>query len=106
MLDNSDGLARSAAILAEESKCRVVVSVGEGSCSAALRGYAERRGRPWRQYAIAGGEDYGLVFTAPAAGLGALKKALPGVHVVGRVVKGRGAQIENFNGKVEGFEHF
>lgn len=106
MLDNSDGLARSAAILAEESRCRVIVSVGEGACSAALRGYAERRGRPWRQYAVVGGEDYGLVFTAPSSRLGEIKKRLPGAHVVGRVEKGRGAQLENFDGKAEGFEHF
>lgn len=106
MLDNSDGLARSAAILAELSRCRVIVSVGEGACSPALRAYAEHRKKPWRQYAIAGGEDYGLIFTAPAGKLGAIKKLLPGALVVGRLEKGAGAVIENYNGKVEGFQHF
>lgn len=106
MLDNSDGLARSAAILAELSRCKVIVSVGEGACSPGLRAYAEHRKKQWRQYAIAGGEDYGLIFTAPSGKLGAIKKLLPGAFVVGRLEKGAGAVIENYNGKVEGFQHF
>jgi thiamine monophosphate kinase len=68
--------------------------------------YCAASGRPWRYYAIGGGEDYGLVFTAPAARRAAIKKLLPAALVVGRVEKGRGAVIENFNGKVKSFEHF
>ena len=37
MIDNSDGLARSAAIIAEQSRCRVLVSPGEGACTKELR---------------------------------------------------------------------
>jgi len=106
MLDNSDGLARSAAIIAELSRCRVLVSVGEGACAPELRAYAALKKKPWRQYAVGGGEDYGLVFTAPARKLGDIKRLLPAALVVGRVEKGRGAAIENFNGKVKSFEHF
>lgn len=106
MLDNSDGLARSAAIISELSSCRVAVAPCEDACSPALRRYAAGTGRPWRYYAIGGGEDYGLVFTAPPGKLAELKKRLPGVRVVGRVEKGRGAVIENFDGTIKGFEHF
>ncbi len=106
MLDNSDGLARSAAILAELSRCRVIVSVGEGACAPALRAYAAHRNKPWRHYAITGGEDYGLVFAAPEAKLGVIKALLPAATVVGRLEKGSGVVIENYNGKVESFEHF
>jgi len=106
MLDNSDGLARSAAILAELSRCRVIVSPGEGACARELRAYCAAAGRPWRYYAVGGGEDYGLVLTAAARRLGDVKRLLPAALVVGRVEKGRGAAIENFNGKVKSFEHF
>lgn len=106
MLDNSDGLARSAAIISGLSGCRVLVSPGEGSCAPALRAYSAARGRPWRYYAIGGGEDYGLVFTAPPSGLAKIKKLLPAALVVGRVEKGGGVEIENYDGKVKNFEHF
>jgi thiamine-monophosphate kinase len=106
MLDNSDGLARSAAIISELSRCRVLVSPGEGACAPALRAYCAARNRPWRYYAIGGGEDYGLVFTAAPEKLAAIKKLLPAAVVVGRVEKGAGAVIENFDGKIKNFEHF
>ena len=106
MLDNSDGLARSAAIISELSRCRVIVSPGEGVCSPALRVYSAFRKKNWRHYAINGGEDYGLIFTAPAGGLGRIKELLPEAAVVGRLESGSGLEIENFNGKVESFEHF
>lgn len=106
MLDNSDGLARSAAIIADLSRCRVLLSPGEGSCAPELRAYAALKRRPWRQYAVNGGEDYGLVFTARPEALPKIKRLLPAASVVGRVEKGRGASVENFNGKVESFEHF
>jgi len=106
MLDNSDGLARSAAIISELSGCRVLVSPGEGACSPALRAYCALKKKPWRHYAINGGEDYGLIFTAPADRLGRIKKLLPAALVVGRLEKGAGSVIENFNGKIKSFEHF
>lgn len=106
MLDNSDGLARSAAIIADLSRCRAVVSTGEGACRPELRAYARSRRRPWRHYAVNGGEDYGLLFTVRPDKLAAVKKLLPAAFVVGRVEKGRGCVIENYDGKIEGFEHF
>lgn len=106
MLDNSDGLARSAALLSKASRCRVIVSLGEGACSPLLRAYSVLKKRPWRHYAVNGGEDYGLVFTSPESGLAAVKELLPAASVVGRVEKGAGSVIENFNGKVKSFEHF
>jgi thiamine-monophosphate kinase len=106
MLDNSDGLARSAGIISDLSRCRVIVSPGEGICAPQLRAYSAAAGRPWRHYVINGGEDYGLIFTARPEKLGQIKKLLPGAAVVGRVEKGSGVEIENFDGKVASFSHF
>ena len=106
MLDNSDGLARSAAIISDLSKCRVIVSPGEGACAPALRAFSLAKGRAWRYYAVGGGEDYGLIFTAGPGNLAKIKKLLPAAVVVGRVEKGAGVEIENFDGKIKSFEHF
>jgi len=106
MLDNSDGLARSAAILSDLSKCRVIVSPGEGACAPVLRAYSAARGKAWRHYALTGGEDYGLIFTAGTEKLAKIKRLLPAAVVVGRVEKGGGAEIENYDGKIKSFEHF
>jgi thiamine-monophosphate kinase len=106
MLDNSDGLARSAAIISDLSKCRVLVSPGEGACAPALRAYSEAKGRPWRYYAVGGGEDYGLIFTARPENLPKIKRLLPAAVVAGRVEKGAGVELENFDGKIKSFEHF
>ena len=106
MLDNSDGLARSAAIISDLSRCRVIVNLGDEACSPDLRAYSFLKKKPWRQYAVSGGEDFGLVFTAPRARLARIKKLLPAAVVAGRLEKGSGSEIENFNGKVKSFEHF
>lgn len=106
MLDNSDGLARSAAIISELSRCRVIVSPGEGACAPALRAYSLASKKPWRFYAVGGGEDYGLIFTAKPGNLARIKRLLPAAVVVGRVEKGSGAEIENFDGEIKSFEHF
>ncbi len=106
MLDNSDGLLRSAVIISKLSRCRVIISPGEAACSPALRAWCAKERTDWRSYAISGGEDFGLVFTANPALLAKIKRLLPGALVVGRLEKGAGTEIENFNGKVGSFEHF
>ncbi|MDD5208542.1 MAG: thiamine-phosphate kinase [Elusimicrobiales bacterium] len=106
MLDNSDGLARSAAIISGLSRCRVIVSPGEDACPPALRAYSALKKKPWLHYVLTGGEDFGLVFTAPARRLARIKELLPAALVLGRLEKGSGMEIENFNGKVKSFEHF
>jgi len=106
MLDNSDGLFSSARQLAALARCRVILSPGEGACSPALRAYCAGKKKDWRSYAISGGEDYGLVFSARPEDLSKIKNALPRVLVVGRFERGRGAEAENLDGKVKSFEHF
>jgi len=106
MLDNSDGLLRSAEIISRLSRCRVLLSPGEGACSPELRSWCAARKADWRSCVISGGEDYGLIFAARPAMLARIKKLLPRTIVVGRIEKGRGVEVENYNGKVGSFEHF
>ncbi|HNW43211.1 MAG TPA: thiamine-phosphate kinase [Elusimicrobiales bacterium] len=106
MMDNSDGLLSSARDLARAGRARVILSPGEGACSPELRGYSAGKKKDWRGYAISGGEDYGLIFSARPDKLSRIKKSLPGVAVVGRFEAGCGVEIENFDGKVKSFGHF
>ncbi|HAH31554.1 MAG TPA: thiamine-phosphate kinase [Elusimicrobia bacterium] len=106
MLDNSDGLARSAEIIAELSKCRTALNLPEEAASKELKRYAALNGRDWRSYALKGGEDFGLVFAVPERKAALLKNLLPAAVCVGRVEKGRGSVIENYAGTATTFSHF
>lgn len=106
MIDNSDGLARSAAIIAELSKCKTALNLPEEAASKELKRYAAMKGRNWRSYALKGGEDFGLVFTVPERKAALLKKLLNAAVCVGRVEKGRGSVIENYGSEISAFSHF
>ncbi len=106
MLDNSDGLGRSARILSELSRCRVRIAAGPDAVSPALAAYAAAAGKPWREYVLSGGEDYGLVFTSAPAKAGLVKKLLPAAISVGRIEKGSGVVVEGYEGKIQSFSHF
>ena len=106
MLDNSDGLGRSARILSELSRCRVRLRLGPEAVSPALLAYAAALGRPWREYAFSGGEDYGLVFTAKPGKAALVKKLLPAAMVVGRIEKGTGVVVEGYESEIQSFDHF
>lgn len=106
MLDNSDGLFRSAAILADISRCAVRLAPDASAVSPALLAYARAKGADWREYAVNGGEDYGLVFAVRPARAGLVRRLLPGARIVGRLEKGRGVSVEGYDGKAEAFSHF
>jgi thiamine-monophosphate kinase len=106
MLDNSDGLARSAVIIAELSKCKTALNLPEEAASKELQRYAAMKGRSWSSYALKGGEDFGLVFTVPERKAALVKKLLPASVCVGRVEKGRGSVIENYAREIPAFSHF
>ncbi|HAH06208.1 MAG TPA: thiamine-phosphate kinase [Elusimicrobia bacterium] len=97
MLDNSDGLLRSARILSEASGVRIRLDLKEAPASQALRRFCRERRLDLREHQARGGEDYGLVFTVPP---GRLPR---GAYRLGSVEKGRGVVFE---GGAEPFEHF
>lgn len=106
MLDNSDGLLRSIKIISRASKCKVVLSLKEKNLSKELKEYAKSRRKKSLDYAVSGGEDYGLIFTANLKNKNKIKKLLPKAKVIGRIEKGTGIDFENYNGKNKSFEHF
>lgn len=113
-IDVSDGLGVDAGRLARASGVRLVI---ESEClpvSPALQAFAELAGRDPIEMALAGGDDYELLFTTPAerADRFADPPAEWGAPVrrVGRIESGEGAFFEEARGLRPigdlGFDHF
>lgn len=111
MLDNSDGFFKSAKILAEKSGLCAVIDAKSIKPSPALSAWCRESStagniRNAVAYAIDGGEDYGLVFSMRPQKAELLKKLLPQAQIAGVFEKGHGVKLVNFDGGIEGFEHF
>lgn len=106
MLDNSDGLLRSCRIISRASGVSAEILPDPKCVSRELLRYCAGRGRDWRRYAVSGGEDYGLIFTAKPGDLGRIRELIPRATVVGRTGKGKGVKTAFLKGGAGSFEHF
>ncbi|MEW6041388.1 MAG: thiamine-phosphate kinase [Elusimicrobiota bacterium] len=106
LIDNSDGLFRSMEIISESSRCKIRISLDKKAVSKELIEYSAFKKTDWRDYALSGGEDYGLIFTAKPENEKRISKLIPSSVKIGIVEKGRGVLIENYEGKAKTFEHF
>jgi thiamine-monophosphate kinase len=99
MIDISDGLSTDLSHICEESK------VG-----AELIADAIPRGNAGFRFALHGGEDYELLFTAPAKAIVPRRIANVPITEIGRILRGRKVSLQA-GGKLhklapEGWEHF
>ena len=113
-IDVSDGLGVDAGRLARASGVRLVLESESLPVSPSLRAFAQLAGRDPIEMALGGGDDYELLFTAPAARAGRFADPpaewAAAVQRVGRVEAGEGAFFENDRGlrRIDdlGFDHF
>jgi thiamine monophosphate kinase len=84
----------------------VKAALPDEACSPALRRWAAARKKDWRLYALAGGEDYGLVLACRPSKEALLRRLLPAALKVGAIVRGKGVEIEDYGGEIPVFEHF
>ncbi|MBS0376481.1 MAG: thiamine-phosphate kinase [Proteobacteria bacterium] len=111
-IDVSDGLAQDLGRLAAASGVAAVVRAQELPLSRAL--YALAGEARARDYVLAGGDDYELLFTVPPAARGALAAAMaasgaPACHCIGEIVAGRGVRVLGERGELpvpRGWDHF
>ncbi len=115
-IDISDGLASEAWHLSRESKVAIELDAEAIPLSAALRAAASAWRRPALDFALTGGEDYELLFSAPPQSRSRLVRdfsRLTGcrLHAIGRVLRGRGVRLRQgkhlrpLSAQV-GFDHF
>ncbi len=115
MQDLSDGLATDLAHICAESGVGAVVAAEKIPLSPLLRKAAKTCGQSPLDWALAGGEDYHLLFTAGEQQVAALcslvrEKTGRELFAVGRIVEGRGVFLEEAGQRREisyrGYEHF
>ena len=111
-IDVSDGLGIDASRLAEASGVRIVLEADRLPVSPALAEFAGLRGLDPRELALAGGDDYELLFTVPAARAAEIPAAdgegTP-VTRIGSIESGRGAVCRDREGDRDvsalGYDH-
>ena len=103
MIDVSDGLLADLSHICDESKTGAVIYKEKIPLSGELRSAAETLDRDPLDFALKGGEDYVLLFTAPA-------NYKTNAYRIGEIIK-KGRYIIDGSGKrthfkAEGYEHF
>jgi thiamine-monophosphate kinase len=102
MIDTSDGLSTDLQHICEESRVGAVIYAESLPCTPGPKGL---------EFALHGGEDYELLFTAPEAKR--VPKEIAGIRItrIGEIVRGKSLLLATPDGKlqplkVKGWEHF
>lgn len=106
-MDISDGLLTDLGKLCEASRCGAVLEVEAVPTSQPLQATFDVDRR--LQYSLCGGDDYELLFTAPASAISALK-AGAALTKIGVITSGRGVECRRsgqpFTPRQAGYDHF
>jgi len=116
MIDLSDGLLSDLGHICEESEVGALLDRTTIPLSQELKSLAAHAGFDPLDFALSGGEDYGLLVTVPEANSREFeraykKKRLTPIFMIGAIRQEAGIRITNADGSVEelapkGFDHF
>jgi thiamine-monophosphate kinase len=111
MIDTSDGLSTDLAHICEESRVGAQIDA-DALPKASLRDPRDRKifHSVDLKFALHGGEDYELIFTAPASMSIPMEIAGVSVSEIGRIIRGRHIMLKTREGArrlaPQGWEHF
>lgn len=110
MIDVSDGLSSDLHHLCNESNCGAEVLAEQVPLSPALCSATGLKRQPL-DYALSGGEDYELLFTAPSTGRERIRRLGITATVIGTIEKKKGMRLRLSSGRVirlepSGYDHF
>ena len=105
VIDISDGLKGDALHLAEASNVTIELSIDRKDIDSDLTAFCRKYGLKPEEVAIAGGEDYELLFSCSQDVYGKLKKALPDAYPVGKCLPFTGIHILAPASKLSSFQH-
>jgi thiamine-monophosphate kinase len=111
MIDISDGLSSDLWHICEQSCVGAVIEAGKIPLSLSLRKAAAHLVYKPLHYALSGGEDYELLFTAPAKKVSKLRSLGIPLHEIGEITRNRAMLIIDHSGKqlplrATGYIHF
>mgnify|MGYP001627105913 CR=1 FL=1 len=101
-MDISDGLSSDALKMAKASGVAIKLYSEKVPVSLELREFCKRHGKDPLEYALAGGEDYELLFTHVFERLNPFLSMIP----VGVVIEGEGLYLDEIPVEPKGFDHF
>jgi len=105
MIDISDGLAPEIKHICDESKCGAIIHKDKVPVSNEVRAVARRLGDDEYDYALYGGEDFELLYTASSDNLDKVKGFL-----VGEIIKNKEISLCSNGKKIaiaeKGYDHF
>jgi thiamine-monophosphate kinase len=106
MIDNSDGIYKSALILSKENNLKVVIDFKnmEKLVKPEVLKWCEINKKNPFDYSLFGGEDYNPIFSVSEKNLKFLNDK--NIKIIGRFKRGKGVEVLNYDGKIKNFEHF
>jgi thiamine-monophosphate kinase len=111
MIDVSDGLSSDLAHICEESGAGAALLSDKIPLSESLVKSADQLAKPLLHYALSGGEDYELLFTAPPGRMKTLQALHIPVTEIGTITTGEKMILVNAAGRKTvlqptGYDHF
>lgn len=103
--DISDGLIGDAGHIAEASNVTIEFDLNSDNLDSALLSYCEKYHQSAEEMALAGGEDYELLFACFPETFDLIRIDLPGVFQVGKCLPFKGSHLANVPPGISSFQH-
>jgi thiamine-monophosphate kinase len=105
VMDISDGLAGDARHIAKASGISIEIELKESAITGELEAFCRKHGLQPVNMAVAGGEDYELLFACTAETFSRITKILPETFQVGRCLDYQGRHLVGNTANISSFQH-